>query len=128
MRSTAGDNFFDAAPGQMAGNFTRTIESFVCKICGREVRGDGYTNHCPQCLWSVHCDVNPGDREEPCRGLMEPVAILIKHSVKHIVHRCQKCKIERQVRAGKDDDQAALLALPIVDPHFVKARKGRAKR
>ncbi len=59
-------------------NFQRTKEDFACERCGLFVRGNGYTNHCPQCLWSKHVDVNPGDRQETCRGLMEPVGMEIK--------------------------------------------------
>lgn len=37
-------------------NFTRVIEDFICENCGTEVKGNGYTNHCPKCLWSKHVD------------------------------------------------------------------------
>ena len=43
-------------------SFTRKVEDFTCEHCGREVHGNGYTNHCPHCLHSKHVDVNPGDR------------------------------------------------------------------
>src|SRR3989338_8156335 len=43
--------------------FQRTKEDFTCERCGFFVRGSGYTNHCPQCLWSKHVDVNPGNRQ-----------------------------------------------------------------
>ena len=53
--------------------FTRTIENFTCGICGTEVKGSGYTDHCPKCLWSEHVDIFPGDRKAECGGLMEPI-------------------------------------------------------
>ncbi|HLL91284.1 MAG TPA: RNHCP domain-containing protein, partial [Tepidisphaeraceae bacterium] len=63
------------APDDATPRFTRQVEDFTCGHCGRSVRGNGYTNHCPGCLWSRHVDVNPGDRAAACGGLMEPVAV-----------------------------------------------------
>ncbi|MBR6751902.1 MAG: RNHCP domain-containing protein, partial [Alphaproteobacteria bacterium] len=42
--------------------FVKRVENFTCAHCGAEVFGNGYTNHCPKCLWSRHVDNNPGDR------------------------------------------------------------------
>ena len=50
--------------------FIKVKEDFVCEHCGAEVKGDGYTNHCPKCLWSKHVDVHPGDRAAECGGMM----------------------------------------------------------
>ena len=55
--------------------FVRRREDFVCEHCGTKVVGDGYTNHCPKCLWSKHVDIMPGDRAEDCQGLMRPIDI-----------------------------------------------------
>ena len=53
-------------------------EAFVCKNCGKTVvptgAGSDHRNHCPYCLHSQHLDVEPGDREADCGGLMEPVS------------------------------------------------------
>jgi len=91
------------------------IEDFDCERCGHlEVKTkfspsvlefsvltrfvssqerNGYTNHCSQCLWSKHVDINLGDRSpellqlfcrlsnQPnprlaeCQGMMEPVVV-----------------------------------------------------
>ena len=59
--------------------FNRRIEDFTCEHCGTEVHGNGYTNHCPNCLWSKHVDINPGDRAADCGGLMEPIAVEIQN-------------------------------------------------
>jgi hypothetical protein len=40
--------------------FQKTVEDFVCEHCGHPVAGNGYTNHCSQCLWSKHVDDNSG--------------------------------------------------------------------
>ena len=53
--------------------FQKRVEDFVCEHCGTRVGGSGYTNHCPKCLWSKHVDVYPGDRANPCQGLMDPI-------------------------------------------------------
>ena len=51
--------------------FTEIDESFVCENCGKKVEKLGYSsrNHCPYCLHSKHLDINPGDREEDCKGI-----------------------------------------------------------
>ncbi|GIW69886.1 MAG: hypothetical protein KatS3mg101_0633 [Patescibacteria group bacterium] len=58
--------------------FQKKKENFICKNCGYFVIGNGYTNHCPRCLYSEHVDINPGDRANTCEGLMEPVGIAKK--------------------------------------------------
>ena len=91
--------------------FKRTVEDFVCEHCGTHIQGDGYTNHCPRCLWSKHVDVDPGDRAERCAGAMEPVALEGSSPHYVIVHRCQKCGAQRRISADTNDDTKALLAL-----------------
>lgn len=91
--------------------FTRTIEDFTCGHCGREVRGDGYTNHCPACLWSRHVDKNPGDRAEGCGGMMEPVTGEKSGKEFMIVHKCAICGFVRRNRLGGGDDFDAFVAL-----------------
>ncbi len=91
--------------------FTRTTENFVCEHCGAEVKGNGYTNHCPKCLYSKHVDVNPGDREADCGGLMEPIDFEMKNGSYVIVHKCQKCGFVRKNKVSEDDDFQAVLQL-----------------
>jgi rubredoxin len=91
--------------------FTRTKEDFVCENCGFNVVGDGYTNHCPECLFSKHVDINPGDRDCSCGGLMEPVALENKGDVFYIVHKCQKCDFVRNNKALKGDNFQKLVEL-----------------
>lgn len=91
--------------------FQRKEEDFVCEKCGQDVKGDGYTNHCPTCLWSKHVDVNPGDRAADCGGLMEPVDLENKNDVFHIVHKCQKCSHEKRNKAVKGDSFDELIKL-----------------
>lgn len=88
----------------MTLQFKRTIEDFVCQNCGFEVEGSGYTNHCPQCLWSRHVDVFPGDRAEECGGMMEPVRVEKNGKEYNIIHKCQKCGADKRNKAVKEDN------------------------
>ncbi len=95
----------------MSQKFQRVIEDFTCLNCGQEVQGGGYTNHCPNCLWSRHVDIYPGDRSEDCGGMMEPVGVEIKKGQTRVVHKCQKCGRERVVDAAEGDDNEKLVLL-----------------
>lgn len=84
-----------------------TNQGFVCTHCGRDVlplAGGTVRNHCPFCLWSLHVDVDPGDRASDCGGALEPVRVE-KHAKKGwvIVHRCTVCGAERRNRAALED-------------------------
>lgn len=99
----------DAAEGPGDRRFQRRIESFRCIACGREVTGDGYTNHCPACLTSVHVDVNPGDRAAGCGWPMPAVAARRDGwRAIRILHRCAGCGHEKWNRAAVDDDPEEL--------------------
>lgn len=95
----------------MPNNFIRRIEDFKCEHCGLAVKGNGYTNHCPRCLWSKHVDISPGDRAAKCGGLMEPVAVEGSTSAYRILHRCQVCGYEKWNQAAPEDDFEQLLNL-----------------
>ncbi|HSQ98004.1 MAG TPA: RNHCP domain-containing protein [Rickettsiales bacterium] len=84
--------------------FTRTIEDFICENCGTKVKGDGYTNHCPNCLYSKHVDINPGDRMSSCGGLMKPIEILQKNGEFVILHKCEKCGFEKKNKVSEKDN------------------------
>ena len=91
--------------------FKRTIEDFVCVHCGANVKGNGYTNHCPKCLWSKHVDINPGDRVGECKGLMEPVGFEKRADTYLILHRCVVCGVEKKNSFVDGDDFEKLLKL-----------------
>lgn len=95
----------------MSRAFQRTIENFTCGHCGRAVAGNGYTNHCPACLYSRHVDINPGDRASQCGGLMEPVAIEISGQEWFVVQRCVACGFTRRNKLSPDDDRETAIAL-----------------
>lgn len=92
----------------MQRKFQRTIEDFVCENCGARVKGSGYTNHCPSCLWSKHVDVNPGDRENSCQGIMEPVDVYFKSQEWYLNQECQKCKVVNVIKVLPEDSQEVI--------------------
>lgn len=92
-------------------SFTKTVENFTCAHCGAAVFGNGYTNHCPHCLWSRHVDNNPGDRAASCHGMMRPASVVPDGDKFIITHVCEKCgKVKRQ-RTSDADDIDAIIAL-----------------
>jgi DNA-directed RNA polymerase subunit RPC12/RpoP len=81
-------------------------DAFRCANCGSEVLPlvTGFRNHCPECLWCLHVDVVPGDRKNPCRGLMEPVALEgAEGSGWFLVHRCQTCGAKSRNGTSEND-------------------------
>jgi rubrerythrin len=89
---------------KLSKKFQRTTENFSCENCGFIVEGNGYTNHCPKCLWSKHVDIHPGDRASNCGGLMKPGTIEQKSGEYIIVHECQKCGHHKRNKVQKEDD------------------------
>ncbi|MCC6221687.1 MAG: RNHCP domain-containing protein [Deltaproteobacteria bacterium] len=89
--------------------FSACKEDFTCFRCAKVVKGNGYTNHCPQCLWSKHVDNNPGDRASNCGGEMEPVAIEKRGKQMAILHRCQTCGFERRNKTASADSFEAVI-------------------
>ncbi len=86
--------------------FQKRKEDFICKNCRKKIIGDGFTNHCPECFYSLHIDIFPGDRLESCQGLMQMVDMEIGKGGKYIIiHQCQKCqKISRDKFREKVDN------------------------
>ncbi|MBE6621794.1 MAG: RNHCP domain-containing protein [Ruminococcaceae bacterium] len=101
--------------------FTKNDGGFVCRHCGKAVEPLGYSsrNHCPFCLWSLHLDVNPGDRASDCGGPMEPVKAEPDPKRGYIItHRCTKCGALRRNKSAHEakvqpDDLRKLIALTV---------------
>ena len=86
--------------------FNELDEGFICEHCNQEVKPLGYTSrdHCPYCLYSKHVDINPGDRQNLCKGILQPIEIEKFKDTYKIIYKCQKCnKIHKNIVA-KDDD------------------------
>lgn len=91
-------------------------ETFTCKVCGRLVvpfgAGSDHRNHCPECLWSVHYDDDPGDRKSTCHGRMEPIGVWVRKDGEWaIVHRCTVCGKMSSNRIAADDNPMKLMAI-----------------
>ncbi|MFH1030492.1 MAG: RNHCP domain-containing protein [bacterium] len=93
----------------MSQRFKKCKEDFICEKCGVKIKGNGYTNHCPCCLWSKHVDINPGDRKALCGGIMKPIKIETKRKDFIIVHKCVKCGYEKRNKASVNDNVGILL-------------------
>lgn len=97
--------------------FSKNDNGFVCAHCGKKVEPLGYTsrNHCPFCLWSLHLDINPGDRSCTCGGQMQPVKVETDAKKGYIiVHRCLSCgEIHRNKAAHEAKNQPDNLSLLI---------------
>lgn len=86
-------------------HFIKRQEDFTCINCGEKVKGSGYTNHCPNCLFGMHVDEGvPGDRESSCRGVMKPIGLDKKGDEYVIIHKCVKCGKVTKNKASKDDN------------------------
>jgi hypothetical protein len=94
----------------MSKTFIKKIEDFVCEHCDREVNGSGYTNHCPNCLWSKHVDKTPGDRAEKCGGMMEPFKIEMEKDEFIVSQRCVDCGYVKRNKASAEDNLDIFLA------------------
>ena len=97
--------------------FIRTKEDFICENCGHFVRGNGYTNHCPECLWSKHVDVFPGDRKGKCGGMMEPIGVTKKGKEYTIIHKCIKCGITKPNKAVPEDNFQMIIQISAETTH-----------
>lgn len=90
----------------MGRRFTDRNESFVCVHCGTEVPPAAKTcrNHCPNCLYSIHLDVYPGDRAANCGGVLVPVGVIYNPQKGYqIIHQCDRCGHESRNLAALED-------------------------
>ena len=98
--------------------FTKRVENFTCAHCGAEVLGNGYTNHCPKCLWSRHVDNNPGDRLSDCGGMMAPIAVTPYKDGYIITHKCEKCGKTIKQHSAENDDTKIIISISS-NPDFI---------
>ena len=101
-------------------------DSFTCKVCGRlctpQNAGSDHRNHCPNCLSSLHVDLEPGDRASDCGGIMDPVAVWVRKGGEWaIIHRCRRCGALSSNRVAADDNPMKLMSIamkPLCEPPF----------
>ena len=92
-------------------------EEFICDNCHKNVTKLGYTarDHCPYCLYSKHVDINPGDRENECGGMLEPIGIEKFKNTYKIIYKCQKCHQIHKNIISNDDNYEKIINLSIQD-------------
>lgn len=86
--------------------FNMIDEEFTCLNCGHKINKLGYTarDHCNHCLYSLHVDINPGDRQNPCQGLLKPIGIEKYKDTFKILYECQRChKYHKNIMAIDDN-------------------------
>lgn len=101
-------------------------EVFTCRLCGRTVvpegAGSDHRSHCPNCLTSLHVDVEPGDRASDCGGLMDAIALWVrKNGECAVIHRCRRCGALSSNRVAADDNPMKLMSIalkPLCEPPF----------
>ena len=93
--------------------FNMIDENFICENCGKEVSVLGYTarDHCPHCLYSKHVDIMPGDRANPCLGLLEPIKIEKFKNTYKIIYKCEKCNDLHKNIMANDDNMNLIIEL-----------------
>jgi DNA-directed RNA polymerase subunit RPC12/RpoP len=93
--------------------FNMIDETFECENCHKKVEKLKYSarDHCPYCLYSKHVDINPGDRANPCQGLLKPIDIEKFKDTYKIVYICQKCGQEHKNIMATDDDFEQIIEL-----------------
>jgi len=92
-------------------HFQKRAEDFACENCGEKNAGNGYTNHCRECLWSRHVDINPGDRKEKCGGMMKPVEIEVKNGEYAVLHTCASCGHTRKNKIAQNDNMDEVIRI-----------------
>ena len=97
--------------------FNMRDEDFICINCGKEVKKLNTTarDHCNNCLYSVHVDINPGDRKNPCKGLLEPIGIEKYRDTYKIIYKCQLCGMIHKNIMASDDNMDKIIELSKVD-------------
>ena len=90
-------------------------KEFRCMNCGRvstEDMAGEEPEHCPNCLYSIHLDNEPGDRSSDCHGRMEPIGVWVrKNGEWAVIHRCTRCGKVASNRVAADDNPMKLMGL-----------------
>ena len=87
--------------------FIKNDESFICYNCNKKVEKLQYTSrdHCNHCLYSIHVDINPGDRANECRGILKPINVEVNSKNSVVIYKCQKCGKTIRNKTAEDDDK-----------------------
>ena len=100
-------------------NFTKNDSGFKCVNCGVLVNPLKYTSrdHCPNCLYSIHVDIMPGDRKNGCLGILVPIGIEKYKNTYKILYRCDKCGKKLKNIMAIDDDMNEVIKISNIENH-----------
>lgn len=93
--------------------FNMIDENFICEHCGKKVNKLNYTarDHCPECLYSKHVDIFPGDRKNECCGLLKPIDVEKFKDTYKIIYECEKCHQKHKNIIANDDNFDIILQI-----------------
>lgn len=93
--------------------FIKNNESFICINCGKLVEKHltSSRDHCNYCLFGLHVDINPGDRNNECKGVLNPIGLKIFNNKTQIAYSCIKCNSLVYCVTSLDDSKTKLLEL-----------------
>ncbi|MEG1363268.1 MAG: RNHCP domain-containing protein [Clostridia bacterium] len=93
--------------------FKKNDNSFICCNCNKKVEKLKYTSrdHCNNCLYSIHVDIEPGDRLNDCLGLLVPINVIAKKDFYDIIYRCNKCDKIVVNKSAIDDNMDTILRI-----------------
>ena len=95
--------------------FNMINEDFTCEHCGMEIKKADKTarDHRNYCLYSKHVDINPGDRSNPCKGLLVPTGIEKFKDTYKIIYKCEKCGNVHKNIIANDDNMDLVIELSV---------------
>lgn len=95
--------------------FNMIDEEFICENCKEKVEKLKYSarDHCPNCLYSKHVDINPGDRMNECKGMLKPIEIEKFKDTYKIIYRCEKCGLLHKNVMASDDNINLIIKLSV---------------
>lgn len=93
--------------------FIKNDASFICNNCGKKVEKLEYTSrdHCNHCLYSIHVDINPGDRANECKGSLKPINVEMKTKGEIVIYKCQKCGSIIRNKTADDDNKETIFKI-----------------
>jgi len=95
--------------------FNELDENFICENCNTKVQKLIYSSrdHCPNCLYSKHVDINPGDRLNECKGMLKPIGIEKFKNTYKIIYKCEKCNEYHKNIIANDDNYDLIISLSV---------------
>lgn len=94
--------------------FAKNDHGFTCANCNAQVLKLGTTSrdHCTQCLYGLHVDINPGDRANNCRGLLKPISVTTDTRKGYVIHyECVTCGKRINNKSATDDNFEEVLRI-----------------